>query len=210
MGLEHGLIWQRDEAGYELRAEEPPVYPAGATRLIVPRGGEIVAYQPLLFGSLYTRFASIHTLDDLLRFTNEYGLLTKSAEEAKQGEDALYNIKVAQVFRLTLRNVSQVTDIMSELPTTLGQLEVILTRDQKTGKPQLQYRPPTLLLALWLQLGRAMTGDIPTRECRYCREFFEVGPRSTPHRRIDADFCEEDHRVAFHNRNRPRKGAANV
>lgn len=66
-----------------------------------------------------------------------------------------------------------------------------------------KFRPNTLLDALWLQLGRALTSATEFRQCEHCRQFFTAG-RGTG-RRFDAKFCSDEHRIAFNSQKRSRE-----
>jgi len=66
-----------------------------------------------------------------------------------------------------------------------------------------ELRPATLLDALWLQLGQALTSDVQFRQCERCGILFEAG-RGTG-RRLDAKFCSDEHRIAFNSLKRSRE-----
>jgi hypothetical protein len=66
-----------------------------------------------------------------------------------------------------------------------------------------EFRPATLLDALWLQLGQALTADVQFRKCEHCTEFFVAG-RGTG-RRLDAKFCSDEHRIAFNSFKRSKE-----
>ena len=66
-----------------------------------------------------------------------------------------------------------------------------------------ELRPASLLDALWLQLGQALTADVQFRKCEHCTEFFVAG-RGTG-RRLDAKFCSDEHRIAFNSFKRSRR-----
>jgi hypothetical protein len=78
--------------------------------------------------------------------------------------------------------------------------------DPKIGV-RLRLRPPTLLGALWYQLGVKLSGDTSIKTCRHCNKLFETG--SGTRLRSDAQFCCNEHKVEYFNRKRSisRRGA---
>jgi hypothetical protein len=72
--------------------------------------------------------------------------------------------------------------------------------DPKVGI-RLRLKPPTLLGALWYQLGITLSGNTGVKMCRHCRKFFEVGQGTGL--RSDAEFCCNEHKVEYFNWKRP-------
>jgi hypothetical protein len=62
--------------------------------------------------------------------------------------------------------------------------------------------PTNLIGALWLQFARAVAGNKVYRQCRTCREWFEVSPRVA---RSDREFCKPSCKVSAY---RSRKAEA--
>ena len=71
--------------------------------------------------------------------------------------------------------------------------------DPKIGV-RLRLRPPSLLGALWYQLGMKLSGDSRIKTCRHCTKLFETGTASRL--RSDAQFCCKEHKVEYFNRKR--------
>jgi hypothetical protein len=70
---------------------------------------------------------------------------------------------------------------------------------------RLRINPPSLLSALWFQLGLKLSGETKVKTCRHCNDFFETGVGTGL--RADAQFCCNEHKVEFFNRNRSPKKA---
>jgi hypothetical protein len=66
---------------------------------------------------------------------------------------------------------------------------------------RLRLKPPSLLGALWYQLGITLSGNTGVKMCRHCNKFFEVGQGTGL--RADAEFCCNEHKVEYFNRRRP-------
>jgi hypothetical protein len=143
---------------------------------------------------LYAQFANVKTQEDLLDFVNRFGLLYEVV--TVDIADALKN---AELFRLWLSyDAEAIARWAGPNGKEFGRVAVFIVRDQVTGEPRFQYRPPSLLSALWLQLMGALMRQRPFRECLHCGAWFEVGPGTG--RRIDAKFCQDDHRILFNRR----------
>jgi hypothetical protein len=84
---------------------------------------------------------------------------------------------------------------------------VDLAPDPKFGI-RLRLTPPSLLGALWYQLGITLSGNTGVKMCRHCNKFFEVGQGTGL--RADAEFCCNEHKVEYFNwrrsTSRQRKG----
>jgi hypothetical protein len=218
------FIWQKDSAGYELtpglerlpESEEVDdlLGPSAVKRArVVPRGGQLITYEPPLGMDeeeggqpLYLRFANLLTAEDVLRFIEAYGLLA-----GKRSDEIWHVLWQAAAFRSYLRRDEKRLASwvgMKKEGMRLARLDLVLARDRTTGDLRLQYQPPTLLAALWLQLGRRLTHERALRDCRHCGELFETGPGTG--KRMDASFCSEAHRMLYHSRKRSKGSAANA
>jgi len=82
-------------------------------------------------------------------------------------------------------------------------LNAKLVWDPVTKALNWKFHPTTLLDALWLQLGQALTAGTQIRQCEHCGDWFEAG-RGTE-RRLDAKFCSDEHRIAFNSLKRSRE-----
>ena len=76
-----------------------------------------------------------------------------------------------------------------------GKLNAWLVPNPVTGAWELQLQPPTLLDAIWLQFGQAITSNAVLRTCDHCGKWFEAGQGTG--RRADAKFCSDDCRIEF-------------
>lgn len=54
--------------------------------------------------------------------------------------------------------------------------------------------PPTIPLTAPREVR--IYGGIKGKQCRHCNEWFEAGPGTG--RRVDAEFCSDEHRIRFH------------
>lgn len=68
-----------------------------------------------------------------------------------------------------------------------SRIDVALAFNPINGKPQFRLTQPTLVNALWLELGQALSSDASIRNCLHCGEWFEAGPGTG--RREDSKFC---------------------
>jgi hypothetical protein len=220
--------WLRDEAGYRyvpaaLGNPEPsemsPLYQAiepirravsgGKPARIVPRGGKLVPYRPFDNdgGKLYRIFASLGSTDEkLLEFVNRFGPLTEDGNQ-ECGEEVLFALSAASVMRDLLScspaERAAYFSRFGELPWS--RIDVTLTFNPMTNKPQFRFKPPMLVNALWLELGQALSSDASIRNCLHCGGWFEAGAGTG--RREDAKFCSDGHRIAFHSRKRSKRGS---
>jgi hypothetical protein len=85
-----------------------------------------------------------------------------------------------------------------------NQCKLDFVGDSRKGV-RLRINPPSLLSALWYQLGLKLSGETNVRTCRHCNDLFETGVGTGL--RADAQFCCKEHKVEFFNRSRsPKKG----
>jgi hypothetical protein len=207
------LSWERDAAGYELlpaveaKPGEGLIGSSARPSRIIPRGGQLIRYAPLEAERLYSRFASVKTPDELLSFVDKFGPLTEGGRDKALGDDVSFILDHAKTFRDWLGNQQDNQSLarwVSADGLHIARLEIKLVQDPASGGVRLQYRPPSLLSALWLQLMQRVTGARPYRECLDCGLWFEVGPGSG--RRQDAKFCSPEHQILF-NRRKQTKGS---
>jgi hypothetical protein len=91
----------------------------------------------------------------------------------------------------------------SEREIRLTFIDVKLAPDPITGTVQIAFSPRSLMNALFLQIGQVLSGDATIKRCRHCGTVFTAGP-GTP-RRLDAEFCTDQHRIDFNSRKRSRR-----
>lgn len=63
----------------------------------------------------------------------------------------------------------------------------------RAGEPKLALEPLTLIAAMWLQLGLAITGEKRFVACKFCRRLFEISTEQTgfrSHREFCSDSCK--------------------
>jgi hypothetical protein len=155
---------------------------------IVGRGGGRIAKRLSQYPMLYTEFAKVRDPDELLRFIVEYGSLTKRNE-------ILDLLDAAKEMRAWMSK--------KKSPLwSIANLEASLVRDKAGGTAVISYSPMTLLDALWLQLGQALSGGTEFRQCEQCNIPFPVGGKG---RRLVAKFCSDQCRIDFNSLRRSRK-----
>jgi hypothetical protein len=212
------LEWRYDAAGYDLlpavpRDPDGPLLSAGwaHTTRVVARGGQAIRYRPLEKEPVM-QFAGLHSPEDVLGFIRKWGPLTEAGHDPARGEDVPQVLEHAAAFRSFLsygegqeRNLASWAGADGK---AIGRLDLVLARDPASGMPCLQLRPPTLLGALWLQLGQKLSGNRPFRECLHCKAWFETGPGAG--RRLDAMFCSDEHRQFFNSLKRSKGRRAHV
>jgi hypothetical protein len=161
------------------------------------------------------------TPEGLLGFVNRFGRLT--AEEGADGKPIFGdNVKHMLTY---VRSMSMALEMLRgqignlpkwpggpfeyDLPTghhvsggipLSGKLRASLAPDPVSGALQLKLQPPSLLDALWLQFGQAITSNAELRSCGQCGKWFEAGPGSG--RRKDAKFCSDTCRIEFNSHKR--------
>jgi hypothetical protein len=218
--------WWRDEAGYDYVPAAPgkpsdsevsPLYAiiseglavTGKPARIVRRGGKLVPIRPFDMVNrslLYKIFANIGSNENsLLQFVTQYGPLTEVGN-GNIGEETIFGIGHAQVMHQILRCA---IDERAAYFSRFGQngvswsrIDVALFFNPITGKPQFRLKPPTLINALWLDLGHALSSDASIRNCLHCGGWFEAGPGTG--RREDAKYCCAAHQIAFNSRKRTK------
>jgi hypothetical protein len=202
--------WTRDPKGYRLVETRQP------KMLRVVRNGkghdqkDFEPSRPLSSTDfLFKIFANTATTPEgVLDFVGWFGSLTWDGWDAKIGDDVNQVISNANHMRQLLR-YSSGNQRPPHLPpnphqaTRSSSIDAQVIWDPATKGPKWELRPKTLLDALWLQLGQALTAGAQIRQCEHCGDWFEAG-RGTG-RRLDAKFCSDEHRTAFNSLKRSRE-----
>ena len=194
-----------DQAGYELIPDRTPRLRPGQTWLdlkirparIVGKGGRLKPLRLNDYPMLFNEFAKINTSHGLLAFVTEYGPLTHRGV-AGGGGDVVPSL-LDQAKRMKGRLKPQRAKIAPDIPIT--RLMASLSTDRK-GTVSLNIFPVTLLDALWLQFGQALTEGAEMHQCKHCQGWFPVGGKSG--RRLVAEFCTDEHRKRFNSLARSR------
>jgi hypothetical protein len=197
--------WMRDPKGYRL---------VKATRVV--RNGKGRPSKGLEFckplsatDSLFRVFVHLATTPDgVLEFVQRYGPLTWDGWDENNGDDVRLVISNAEHMRQLLLyfsgNEKRPHLAASRYQATQQALiNAQVIWDPATMAPKWELRPNTLLDALWLQLGQALTRGGRISQCQHCGNWFEAG-RNTG-RRLDAKFCCDEHRTAFNSLKRSRE-----
>jgi hypothetical protein len=219
--------WRRDPKGYRLLDAETPrsrvdnpdliMFPESLLSLavasqqrVVRRGGALEFYRPLDdFESLYKTFAkTAKSPEGVLEFIEKFGPLTERGLEPTQGDDVSYVIEHANSMHalLSLHATGNKKDLVSQIGPIgiqLSRIDVALVGDRINESLKLHLGVRSLLGALWLQFGQALSSGARLRLCQQCGDLFETGPGTG--RRLDAKFCSDEHRVAFNSLKRKQE-----
>jgi hypothetical protein len=194
--------WVRDPKGYRLEG-------ARSTRVVRNGKGhtpkDFEHCRPLSStDSLFRIFVNMATTPaGVLEFVQRYGPLT-----SHEGDDVRLVISNAEHMRQLLLYFSG-NEKRPHLAASRHQatqsatINAQVIWDPATMAPKWELRPNTLLDALWLQLGQALTRGGRISQCQHCGTWFEAG-RNTG-RRLDAKFCSDEHRTAFNSLKRSRE-----
>jgi hypothetical protein len=159
--------------------------------------------------SLFRIFVHMATTPDgVLEFVQRYGPLTEAGGDPDLGDDVRLVISSAEHMRQLLRYFSgnekrphlAASRHQATQSASMG-MQVIW--DPATMAPKWELRPNTLLDALWLQFGQALTRGGRISQCQHCGIWFEAGRKTG--RRLDAKFCCDEHRTAFNSLKRSRE-----
>jgi len=171
---------------------------------------DVQQYRPLaVTDSLFQIFANTATRPEgVLDFVRRFGPLTWDGGDPKIGEDVNLVISNAHHMRqlLSYSSGNQKGQYFPSSPyqaSRSSSIEAQVIWDPASEGPKWELRPSTLLDALWLQLGQALTAGAQIRQCEHCGNWFEAG-RGTG-RRLDAKFCCDEHRTAFNSLKRSRE-----
>lgn len=198
--------WARDPKGYRLIDADRPT-----THRVVRKGNgqkNLELCRPLdLTDSLFRIFSHVNTAEKLLDFVELYGPLTHAGNDEVHGDYVNLALSNADHMRQILRTWSPEQPDSASLKLAnsfpLVRIDASLAWDRRMKSVKWELRPDTLLDALWLQLGRAVTLGVHLRQCQHCGEWFEAGRGSG--RRADAKFCSEAHKIAYHSLKRSRE-----
>jgi hypothetical protein len=207
------LDWWRDPKGYRLEGSEANP----RERRVVRRGGKLVPCRPLdRCEDLFRIFANhVRSAETLLEFVNNFGALTRAGDDPKKGDPVAELLDHAGRMRELLRlgseprlfslgngRLEELLSTVWRLGLMLGGATLSLIIDPATQSPRLRFLANSLLDGLWIQLGRALSGGASFGQCRHCGELFQ---RGRGHRRIDAQFCSDEHRKRFNSLERSRE-----
>jgi hypothetical protein len=200
--------WPRDPKGYRL-------IKSGRSMRIVRNGKgqapkDFEHSRPLsTTDSLFRIFANIATSPQgVLDFVERFGPLTYDGGDPKIGDDVNLVISNANHMQQLLRYSSGdqkgpylPLDRHQATRSSLIRAQVIW--DPAAKAPKWILCPATLLDALWLQLGQALTSGGRISQCQHCGSWFEAGRKTG--RRLDSKFCCDEHRTAFNSLKRSRE-----
>jgi len=200
--------WERDPKGYRL------VEDSRSTRVVRNGKGrapkDFEHCRPLSSTDLLFRvFVNIATTPaGVWEFVRRYGPLTRDGWDSNKGDDVRLVISNAEHMRQLLRYFSGNEKrphlaVSRHQATQSSSLEAQVIWDPATMVPRWELRPRTLLDALWLQFGQALTRGGRISQCQHCGNWFEAG-RNTG-RRLDAKFCSDEHRTSFNSLKRSRE-----
>lgn len=199
--------------------------------LIIGQGGAQRRMHLKDFRTLYLEFAKVQTPEQLLGFVNRFGRLTSNKlkkgqdgwEVERLGDDVNFVRGHAKTISMTLEMLrGHVGDLPKwrggqfecEVPSfgkgakmvggipIPARLGASLAPDPMTGTWQLKLQPPSLLDAIWLQLGQAIAGSADLKQCSHCGEWFEAGANSG--KRRDAKFCSAKCKTRYFSLERSR------
>jgi hypothetical protein len=164
------LEWPVHKDGYTIK---------GKTKQILPVGKDVVMYNPLEHSGLFHDFAAVpQTEAGILEFANKYGLLRDTTNYVEQWVmwNKLMNAFIKSIHsknhnKQALENVEKLMQVWPRFdPDTLN----------------IQFWPDSLLAAMFLQLGLAVSGDKTFRQCVWCGSTFEITPSVARSNRL---FC---------------------
>jgi hypothetical protein len=161
--------------------------PFSDARIIGLGGGKRLLHLANNHPFLFSKFAKATTETELLSFITEYGPLTKENE-------ILQLIDEAKRMKACLRENRYSDFVIADMRATIA---------SRKGSVSIKYRPATLLDALWLQLGQALSGGDQIKQCKQCGDWFPVGKSAG--KRIVARFCADKCRIEYNSLERTRK-----
>jgi hypothetical protein len=215
----YDFIWASDTEGYHipgnvnLNARDTIL----DGKRIVRNGGMLQRYQPASIPTILDRFLSVHTPADMLNFAKRYGPLTQSgfycaaSEDDFLGPDQLsWQSEEGEPLDLGLGHAGWFRDVLqrkgkpNQVARTFDKLrlekyQVRIEADKKSGI-KLRYFPEDLLDFLILNLAHVVLALPTYSRCLMCGEFFKKGVGTN--RRVDAQFCTDQHRIDFNSQKR--------
>jgi hypothetical protein len=201
--------WWRDPKGYRLEETGSPKMLCVVRNGTGHGPGDLLLLRPLnTTDVLFKIFAKTATTPEgVLNFVQRFGPLTWDGWGETGGEPVSYAISDADHMRRVLNYwaSNHAHPKQPSLPQAgrLVSLKAMVVGDQINKSPRWEFRPETLLDALWLQLGQALTAGGQISVCEHCGDWFEAGQGTG--RRLDAKFCRDEHRVAFNSFKRSRE-----
>lgn len=148
---------------------------------VVGNGGKPIRTKPMRIETLFVQFSKIETPEDVLRFVQTHGSLTRKGKG-----DVVEEV------------IAEARDMRGRVRKALGRL--IVSIDTTGDQTRLKVRPACLLDAIWLQYAQANTRS---QECLQCGERFLVGAEAG--KRADAKYCSTECRVRFLSLKRSRR-----
>jgi hypothetical protein len=188
------FTWYKDSKGYRLVPGTRPkpgqsllhdVPASEVVARIVRNDGRLVPWQPLRIGDLFERFSRLSTAEELLKFVERYGPLTRQGLRGK-GDVVGVVLNEARSMRLWVGK------------PLLEKLDVSI--DITGGETRLKVTPACLLDAIWLQYAQS---GARSRECPQCHKRFLVGAAAG--RRRDAQYCDDECRKRYNSLKRSRR-----
>lgn len=197
----------RDPEGYRLIDSVP--------RRLVRNGqiGNEVSCPPLsgeefrIFARIESNARAAEKDARALAFVRQYGPLTPEGLDPDRGDQ----VELVMLHARMMRDLLAVADSghffgPDGAPAYFGcesTVHSMVVFNPATKSLGWLFRPNTLLDALWLQFGQAVTRGAHLRACEHCGDWFEAGAGTG--RRADARFCSDEHRVR-HNSLKRSKG----
>ena len=220
MPIDIDFEWTVDAKGYRLERGR-----------IIGQGGAKRRMRLKDFPKLYLEFAKAQTPEGLLDFVNRFGRLTLDKLKLPKGPDG-WEVEqpVGDNVRFVQGRAKMISMMLEMLRGQIGnppkwqggpfeyeaagfkviggipipaRLGASLAPDPMTGALKLKLLPPTLLDAIWLQLGQALTSNADLKQCGHCLTWFEAGVGTG--RRADAKFCTDKCRIEHKSLERTRK-----
>ena len=209
--LDLGFEWPVDDGGCEIApAEEPPPYSGGSWLLhegkperIVWKGGRVRWARPLEFNPmLYLHFALLDGRPETCaEFASRFGLLglRLGLGQARDRKELLAELgdKSISEWRTAIKGMLHAVGLWETNPQYLiygrhqfhvTRLDAVLVPAPPDGKLALRIRPRSLLGAMYLQFGQAVSSGLDIKTCEQCGKLFESGGTQ---RRRDARFCSD-------------------
>jgi hypothetical protein len=149
------------------------------------------------YPNLFQGFTKVNKWEDLLKFVTQYGPLTPAGMAGRKGDEISPLLDAAKAMRACFTSRGRRSPSWA-----IATLRVRLVVDKARGTLVVKMHPATLLDALWLQLGHALSGGTQWRRCQHCGDPFPVGGNSG--RRLVAKFCSDEHRIKFNSLERSR------
>jgi|SRR3974390_381141 len=171
--------------------------------------GMLLEVEPLknFDGLLCREFVTVSDAEGALSFVERFGPLTDKGLYG-EGESVGEIVRQAWLMRRFIeagsRGKPALKDMLPPPGEALGTIDVTLVPRVHQSRPEMRFAPRDLLTGIWIQFGQAAAGGLKIRRCGQCSALFEAGPGWG--RRLDAKFCSEEHKIAFHSMARKRRG----